>query len=111
LIIPEPPSEDIDLASWLSAFMEGLGVSRASILASDSFCIPALELALLEGDQVARIVLVPHGGGRLGEAGGTIITAGGRAGVPLLVIQRGQPASATVPAIMAFLGEVSGSAS
>ena len=111
LIVPEAPAGDSDVATWIADFLEGLGVSNVSLLAADRFCIPALEVALLEGDQVARIVLVPPGNGRAGDGGAALVTGTRQARVPLLVVQRGQPAIETVPAITAFLGEVTGSPS
>jgi len=105
LIVPEPPVDETDLVSWLADFLEGLGVSNVIILAANRFCIPALELALLEGDQVARLVLVPQGNGRAGEAAATLVTQTRQARVPLLIVPRGQPASETVSVITGFLGE------
>jgi hypothetical protein len=105
LIVPEAPARDADLARWLADFLEGLGVSNVSILAADSFCIPALELALLEGDQVARLVLVAEGRGWRWEVGATLETATRGLRVPLLVVRRGQPAGEIVPLITDFLGE------
>jgi hypothetical protein len=85
-----------------------LGVSNVIILAANRFCLPAVELALLEGDQVARIVLVPQGNGRAGEAAATLVTQTRQARVPLLVVPRGQAPSETVPVITGFLAGIGG---
>jgi len=105
LIVPEPPATDTDVADWLAGFLEGLGVSNVGILASDDFCIPALELALLEADQIARLVLVPDGAGseQRAASSGVLETALRKAPVPLLVVRRGQRADEVVPLIKDFL--------
>jgi hypothetical protein len=105
LIVPEPPAADADIAGWLADFLEGLGMSNVRILAADRFCLPALELALLEADQVARLVLLPEGTGGRGEVGATLETATRHMRVPLLVIRRGQPADEIVSLIKDFLGD------
>ena len=105
LIVPEAPSAGADVASWLADFLEGLGVSSVRILAFDPFCIPALELALLEADQIDRIVLVPNGSGAgtRGAGRGALATAMREVAVPLLVLRRGQPVDETLPLVTAFL--------
>jgi hypothetical protein len=105
VIVPEPPAAESDAACWLGDFLEGLGMSGVSVLATGCLCIPALELALLESDQIARIVLVPDGVGReLGGMGrGALETDTRHLPVPLLVVRRGQSADETIPAVTGFL--------
>lgn len=105
VIAPEAPSAESDAACWLGDFLEGLGVSNVSILATGCFCIPVLELALLESDQVSRIVLVPDGVGReLGGVGrGILETETRHLPVPLLVVRRGQPTDEILPVVTSFL--------
>jgi hypothetical protein len=103
LIVPEPPSADADVAGWLADFLEGLGVSNVSILVGGSFCIPALELALLEGEQIARLVMVAEGRGTGDPGRGVLETALRRVAVPLLVVRRGQPAGEIVRVVTSFL--------
>jgi hypothetical protein len=106
LIVPEPPAADADVAAWLASFLEGLGTSTVRILAADRFCIPALELALLESDQIARIVLVAEGPAA-GDAGrGALESAMGRSSVPLLVVRGARPANEGISLITDFLAEV-----
>jgi hypothetical protein len=104
LIVPEPPAAEPDAAAWLATFLEGLGASNVGILAAGCFCIPALESALAEADQIARIVLVPGGaGGGRPAANGVLETAIRDVGVPLLVVRRAQPADEVVPLVTEFL--------
>jgi hypothetical protein len=103
LIVPEPPPTEADVACWLATFLEGLGVPEVSVLAGGCFCIPALELALSPGDQVARLVLVPAGSGAGEARGGTLDTVNRQVAVPLLVVRRDQPADGIVPLVTRFL--------
>src|SRR5581483_12280075 len=48
LIVPELPDARTDVTAWLGDFLEGLGTSGVAIVAADPFCVPALELALLD---------------------------------------------------------------
>src|SRR5688500_11496233 len=86
VIVPEPPPEGVDLVEWMAHFLEGVGIRRVRIVAADRFCVPALELALLDPDQVACLVL--HWDGPLGspDAGGTLEMNGPGGRVPLLIV-------------------------
>jgi pimeloyl-ACP methyl ester carboxylesterase len=103
VIRPEIPDDGADVAAWLADFLEGLGVARVAVLACDGFCLPALELALLGADQVARLALVP--GGRAGDTGldGALAARAPGAAVPLLVARRGLPAAEALPLVRHFL--------
>ena len=111
LIVPELPANGGDVAAWLAEFLEGLGTSGVAIVAADQFCIPALELALLDAGQVARVVLVP--GGRAGETGldGALATTARQSAVPLLIVRRGLAAAEALPLVTRFLvGDAGGAA-
>ena len=103
LIVPEVPAADPDVAAWLTDFLEGLGMGGVAVVATDQLCIPALELALLDSDQVTRVVLVP--GGRAEETGldGSLATTTRTASVPLLVVRRGLSAPEALPLVTRFL--------
>jgi pimeloyl-ACP methyl ester carboxylesterase len=103
VIVPDLPQDDADAAAWLADLLEGLGFARVAVLAADGFCLPALELALLDADQVSRVVLVP--GGRAEETGldGALATRSRGADVPLLVVRRGLAADEALPLITRFL--------
>jgi hypothetical protein len=106
LIVPEVP-RGADVAAWLAHFLEGLGAAGVTVVAADGFCLPALELALLGADQVARVVLVPgreDGDGEAALDGVLGVALGTSAGaVPLLVVRRGLPAGEALPAVTRFL--------
>jgi hypothetical protein len=103
LIVPEPPTAGTDVTHWLADFLEGLGIAGVSIVASEAFCIPALELALLGADQLVRVVLVPQAPADETGLEGTLLTSMGDAEVALLIVRRGVPASQALPLLMPFL--------
>lgn len=90
-------------AVLLADFLEGLGVSAVTLVASGSFCIPALELALRDVDQIARVVLVPDGQPTDSAWGGALTTRAREASMPLLVMRRGMPASDALTLLTEFL--------
>jgi hypothetical protein len=102
LILPEVPG-DADPATWLARFLEGLGVQAVGMVALDRGVVPAVELALLDGERVGRLVLVPRG--RAEETGldGSLSVAGRDGRIPLLVVRRALPAAEAVPLILDFL--------
>jgi hypothetical protein len=104
LIVPEAPAADAQVEAWLSALLDGLGMSNVTVVASDSFCIAALERALLEPDRIARVLLVCRGRGSEGAVGGALDSVPNLAKVPLLVVRRDRPASEILPLVAKFLG-------
>jgi len=107
LIVPEAPADGADVAdvsAWLGDFLEGLGAAGVALVAADRLCIPALELALLDADQIARVVLVPGGPATESGLDGALATTARRTSIPLLVVRRGTPAAEAVPLVMGFLG-------
>ena len=103
LIMPDVPPCGTDVAAWLSDFLEGLGLANTAVIATDHFCLAAIELVLLDRDRVARVVLVPCGQAAETGLDGGITTAARTPTVPLLVVRRGLPASEAVPLIARFL--------
>lgn len=106
LIVPDPPPGGTDIAHWLADFLEGLGHSPVAVLASDDFCMPVLELALLGADHVTRVVLVPAGTATETGLEGTLATSIRDEAVALLVVRRGIPAAEALPLVTRFLGGV-----
>ncbi|MDB4883672.1 MAG: hypothetical protein JWL95_2438 [Gemmatimonadetes bacterium] len=103
VLTPDLPHACADVAAWMRDFLEGVGIDRVTLIAEDSLCIAALEMALLNADQVERMVLVPAG--RSNETGldGTLATSMAGMAVPLLVVRRGLSAGEAVPMLMQFL--------
>ena len=100
---PQLPADCDDVAAWVADFLEGLGLDRVVLVAADPCCLSALELALLRGYQVERLVLVPAGA--VGETGldGTLATTFAGVSVPLLVVRRGLAAAEALPLLRQFL--------
>src|SRR4051812_46201644 len=57
--LPDLPDESGAFAARMCAFLDGVGLAPVTVIAPGSFCVPALEFALLEPERVARLVLVP----------------------------------------------------
>lgn len=105
LIVPElaPCAATID-PSALTSFLEGLGTPHVGLIASGGLCMPALELALRNPDQITRVVLVPDGAGD-GGLDGSLMSSPQRDAIPLLVVHRGVAAEDAVPLIERFLSD------
>ena len=104
VIVPELDAAGASAAVWLADFLEGLGVARVAVVAADAYCIPALELALLDADQLARVVLVPGGdAARASALDGALGASPPQAAVPLLVVRRGLAAAEALPLVTGFL--------
>ena len=76
------------------------------MVAADPFCTAALELALLDGGQVARVVLVCDGavaGCGAAGAAGAVTTQLREAAVSLLVVGRSAPAADAVARVARFV--------
>jgi len=104
VLTPEVPAAGVDVAAWLRDFLEGIGVERVTIVAGDSLCIAALEMALLGAEQVERMVLVPAGAASGTGLDGTLATSMSGVAVPLLVVRRGLSATDAMPLLTQFLG-------
>jgi pimeloyl-ACP methyl ester carboxylesterase len=103
VLTPDVPCAEIDVAFWMRHFLEGVGLERVTVIADDSLCIAALEMALLNADQIERMVLVPAGHASETGLDGTLATSLAGIAVPLLVVRRGLPAQEAVPLLMQFL--------
>jgi hypothetical protein len=103
VIAPQAPTPGMNVVGWLADFLEGLGLAGVAMLAANEFCTPAIELALLDADQIARVVLVPGGSGDTAGLSGSLATATRGTTVPLLVAHRSLPAEDAVPLVMRFL--------
>ena len=104
LLMPELPAGDPNLTCRLALFLDGLGVADLAVLAFGDLCLPALELALLGRDQVARLALVTEGHGALPDLDGALVTAPGQA-VPLVLVRDAGRAADDLPELVRFLGE------
>jgi pimeloyl-ACP methyl ester carboxylesterase len=103
VITPEVPANGADVARWLGGFLEGVGLDRVMLVATDTFCVPALELALLSAEQVERLALVPAGNAEDTGLDGVLATSLAGGAVPLLVVRRGMAVGEALPLLMHFM--------
>jgi hypothetical protein len=103
LIVPEPPADESEVEAWLSALLEGLGIRNITVVATDDFCIAALERTMLSPEQIARVVMVCSGRGTESGVDGMLSTPAQTAAVPFLVVRRERPASEILPLVERFL--------
>lgn len=103
LVVPDPPPGGTEAEAWLSALLDGLGLSGVTVVAFDEFCIAVLERALLEPDRVARVVMVVRGRGSEAVVDGSIDSIPRLASVPLLVLRYDRPAAEVLPVMARFL--------
>jgi hypothetical protein len=104
LLVPELPVAGADLAPRLAAFLDGLGVADVAVLAFAELCLPALELALLGGDQVSRLALVLDGHSDVPDLDGALLTPPGQAALPLILIRNDGRGAEEMAALVDFLG-------
>jgi len=57
VIVPEMPDPGEDVGAWLTAFLEGLGMSGVTVLAAEPFHAVARDLALADPDRVSHVIL------------------------------------------------------
>lgn len=107
LIMPELPLEAVHVAGWAADFLEGIGATNVGLLATNSFAGPAIELAMLGAEQIARMVLVAEEAGRFGRwcegwQQAALERGGGRVRVPLLLVHKGLPLNEVGPLVRRF---------
>lgn len=101
-IVPDVPNGPSGVA-WLAEFLEGLGCSDVVILAANHMCIPAIELAFRDADQIKRMVLIPDGEPDDSTSEGALATNIGTARIPLLIVRPGLSAGETLSLATNFL--------
>ena len=103
VIVPEAPDGDAGWMSWIRGFIDGVGCLPVTLIAAGQFCLPALELALLDTGRLARLVLVPCGGAEeTGLTGAIAIQPRARA-LPMLVVRRESPVSEALALVEGFI--------
>jgi pimeloyl-ACP methyl ester carboxylesterase len=86
--IPDLPDAEWCFAPRLAAFLDGLGLSSVTLVAPGSYCVPALEFALLEPERLQRLVLVPRGVAEETGLSGTLATAKPAREVSVMLVRR-----------------------
>jgi len=105
LIVPELPGPN-NAMEWVAEFLEGLGTSAVTLIASGALCMTAIELALRDADQVSRLVLLPEGEAADGPRDSSLVATFGAAEVPALIIRPGLEAALTAGIIARFVGAI-----
>ena len=101
IYLPDLPDAETSFAPRLRAFLDGLGLSRVTLIAPGSFCVPALEFGLLEPDRLQGLVLVPHGTAEETGLTGALSTSTPTEAIPVLVVRR----DTSVVGAVALVGE------
>ena len=94
-IVPEVPNQAVDATIWLTSLIDGIGVSRAAMIAAERYHVPALELAVANSEAVNRLVLVTEGAAAVGVP---------HASVPMLILPRYLETGSAFALISRFLG-------
>jgi pimeloyl-ACP methyl ester carboxylesterase len=89
--------------TWLEHFCEGIGAERLTLIASRRHALPALQFAMLEPECVEGLVIVTDGTSEELAIAGALAPERGEARVPLLVLNREQPAQLAADALAAFI--------
>jgi hypothetical protein len=103
VILPESPDGDAGWMAWIRGFIDGVGCLPVTLIAAGEFCPPALELALLDPDRLARLVLVPCGGAEETGLTGALATQPRSRALPVLVVRRESPAADAVALVERFV--------
>ena len=102
-LVPDLPPTEANVATWLSHFLEGLGATMVSVVATGSYCIPALELALRGGEHCARLVLISDGACSDESSEGALVAASRGASMPLVIVNASAAPGDVVPLVSEFL--------
>lgn len=104
LVAPQLPAGRDDFAAWVRAFLDGLGLLRVSIVATDEVGVAAIAFALLENERVDRLVLLSTDRSGEGVLFGGIDDPLRESPMPFVVIHR-DDAGDPPAAVISFLGE------
>jgi hypothetical protein len=103
LIVPELSSRS-NPTDWIAEFLEGLGTSAVTLIAAGPLCMPAIEIALRDADQIARIVLLPDGDADESSREPALVATFGVSHIPALIVRPGLGVTETVTIIAEFVG-------
>lgn len=104
LIAPQLPANRDQFAAWVRAFLDGLGLLKVSIVATDDVGVAAIGFALLENERVDRLALLSNDRSNEGAFFGGIDDPLRESPMPFVVIHRDH-ASDPLAAMVSFLGE------
>jgi pimeloyl-ACP methyl ester carboxylesterase len=101
--VPDLPDVEGSFAPRLGAFLDGLGLSAATLVAPGSFCVPALEFALLEPERLKGLVLVPQGKAEETGLTGTLSASTPTREISVLLVRRETSAEKAVEMVNGFV--------
>lgn len=93
-----------DFGSWLSGFLDGLGLERIRIVAGDGYGVPAITFSLLEPDRVDRVVLLCRLSPDQADLEASLGDSFSHSTRPLLVARLGSEKAEVTDRVLAFLG-------
>lgn len=105
VLIPEVPfAADSLTVSWLREFMDGLGLTRVAMVVDETFGVVALELAMIDHDRIASLVVFSPGEDDNGALAGSLTGPFPETQVRLLIVRAAEAtAESTADEVMAFL--------
>jgi hypothetical protein len=105
VLTPEAPiAPDTINVSWLRGFMDGLGLTRATMVADEAFAVVALEVAMIDHDRIAALAVVCSGSDDNGALAGSLTGPFPETQVRLLVVRADDAAAERVADdVLAFL--------
>src|ERR1700712_3062531 len=103
IYIPDLPDDEASFVPRLRAFLDGLGIPRATLIAPGSFTNAAVEFGLRESDRIHRLVVAPQHFEEMVIAEDLVGSALSVAGA-VLVLRRNLCACEAIEAVAAFVG-------
>ena len=103
--LPDLPDSSECFSPRMRSFLDGVGLFNVTLVAPASFCIPALEFALLDPDRITRLILVPTGAADETGLTGALSTTVQSKAVPVLVVRRDVAVSKAVQMVCEFVAE------
>jgi pimeloyl-ACP methyl ester carboxylesterase len=103
LMVPESSPGPRDFSGWLRGFLDGLGLGRVTLVADDTFGLPAIGFALLDPDRVDRLVLLSCCATDALKLDAALTDPTRQSAVPVLILQQDQPVADLVQHMIDFL--------
>ena len=103
VIAPEQIPAAGEFATWLTSFLDGLGLARASIVTEDELGVPVFSYALLEPSRVDRLVVLSKAGLDTDPLDGSLAAPVPEGSHPLLIVRQDGPIEDVVAKVVGFL--------
>jgi hypothetical protein len=103
LLVPDSSPGPHDFPGWLRGFLDGLGLSRVTLVADETLGLPAIGFALLDPERVDRLVLLSCCATDALKLDGALTDSNGQSAIPVLILQQDQPPEELVRRMIDFL--------